>query len=72
MSGIKQKERTMNIKNNEETLFKGVDLKKDYGTQKKINLVKELIAKDGKGIELFFEATSGKTILSAIKLKKIK
>ncbi len=61
--------RSFDIKINEVEVKQNLNLAREYGRLRGVTLSYEITAKDGILIE--FEATSGKTLLSGIKLEKI-
>jgi beta-galactosidase len=63
-------DRMMDISLNGELLMANLNLEKNYGVLSAVDLEKELTIKNGKGLNIEFSATSGKTILNGISILK--
>jgi beta-galactosidase len=63
-------ERVMNIFVNGEPIATALNLEKEYGVLTAVDLEKEVIVKNGRGITIQFAAIAGKTLLNGISIKK--
>ena len=66
-----KQERVINIAVNGEAWSSSLNLEKEFGVLTAAELEKEVVIKNGKGIEVSFNASSGKTILNGISIKKL-
>lgn len=64
-------DRVFSVKVNDQHLLENVDLMSSYGYAVAVNKKFKVTATAGKGIDISFEATAGKAILSGIKLRAV-